>query len=144
MWTHVLLLSFLFLFLPNKAAAKIYTCEGDNGRSILTDQPKGKRGCTLLDTPSPSPPGGFTPPVEPPPPAQPEIPATPPASMPGMVPRQAGSTEHPPSPGKPGEAGEKTAPEAQTCSPRINPLNPFAGLNCSPASGDKPNEGKTP
>ena len=146
MWIHVLFLSLLLALLPDKATAKIYTCEGDNGRNILTDQPKGKRGCTLLETPSPSPPGGFTPPIEPSPPEQSEAlsPPTPPASPTGKVPGQSASTDHPPSPdGSRGE-GEKAAPEAQRCSPRVNPLNPFAGMNCPPAAGNTPDETQKP
>lgn len=142
-WVHLLLLTLVALLLPDGATAKVYRCQGANGRTILTDQPKGKPGCVAIDTATPSLPGGFTPPVEPDEPAQTELPANlilPFISDAPMVPHQ-------PDPGDPvlsapaaKEASEKAAPEAQRCSPRVNPLNPFAGVNCSPASGETPAE----
>lgn len=143
-WVCLLPFTLGVLLLSNSVQAKIYSCEGPNGGTMLTDQPKGKRGCTVVQTPSPSPPGGFTPPVEEAPPLQPEFPVTPPAAAPGLVPRQSGLAEHLPSPGRPREAGEKAAPEAQRCSPRVNPLNPFAGINCPPVSGNISEEPKNP
>ena len=41
MWVRVLLLSFMALLLSKSAEAKVYRCEGANGTTILTDQPKG-------------------------------------------------------------------------------------------------------
>lgn len=146
-WVPLLQLTLVVLLLPNQAQAKIYSCEGPNGRTVLTDQPKGKRGCTVVETPSPSPPGGFTPPVEaaptfpadfPPNAFVPSLPASP------MSPRQPGLGEPPLPPTGSQAAGEKAAPEAQHCSPRVNPLNPFAGMNCPPASGNTPDESKKP
>lgn len=141
---YLLLCSLLLLLHSNPVQAKIYSCEGPNGGTMLTDQPKGKRGCTVVKTPSPSPPGGFTPPTE-------EPPAPPPDLHPNVfLPSQPGSPIHQPNPlpqgsneqGQPQAGsqagGENAAPEAQRCSPRVNPLNPFAGMNCSPASGDNP------
>ena len=149
-WLSLLPFVFLVLFHSNPVDAKIYSCEGPNGGTLLTDQPKGKRGCTVVKTPSPSPPGGFTPPVE-------EAPAAPPDMQPNAFPpSQPVSPIHQPNP-RPLDAidqlqpptgaqagGEKAAPEAQRCSPRVNPLNPFAGMNCPPASGNAPEESKKP
>lgn len=149
-WLSLLPVAFLLLFHSNSVDAKIYSCEGPNGGTLLTDQPKGKRGCTVVKTPSPSPPGGFTPPVE-------EAPAVPPDLQPNTVPpAQPVSPIHQPNP-RPLDAidqlqpptgsqtaGEKAAPEAQRCSPRVNPLNPFAGMNCPPTSGNTPEESKKP
>jgi hypothetical protein len=134
MWVYVLLLILILLLLPKTAGAKVYRCEGAGGTTILTDQPKGKRGCEVVTTTSASPPGGYTPPANP----VPAVPLNlPPATMPqSPAPRQPFSTD--PSSTTPTAANDSSAqaaPEAQHCSPRINPLNPFAGLNCSPASG---------
>jgi hypothetical protein len=149
-WMYLLPITFAVLLHSNSVQAKIYSCEGPNGGTMLTDQPKGKRGCTVVKTPSPSPPGGFTPPVEEPPPAQPDVQPNP------FLPSQSASPIHQPNPRPHGSndqlqppagsqaAGEKTAPEAQRCSPRVNPLNPFAGINCPPASGNTPEEPKKP
>lgn len=143
LWVYVLLLTLVALLLPDGATAKVYRCQGANGRTILTDQPKGKPGCVAIDTATPSLPGGFTPPVEPAEPAQTELPAN---SIPPfisdalMVPHQPGPGEPALSPPAAKEASEKAAPEAQRCSPRLNPLNPFAGVNCSPAAGEPPKE----
>jgi hypothetical protein len=96
-WVHVLLLTLVAVLLPGKGIAKVYRCQGANGGTVLTDQPKGKPGCVAIDTATPPLPGGFTPPVEPTEPAQMELPAnaTPPSmSAAPMVPRQ-------PAPGDP-------------------------------------------
>ena len=61
MWVRILLLSLVALLLSKSAEAKVYRCEGASGTTILTDQPKGKRGCVVVATTSPSPPGGYTP-----------------------------------------------------------------------------------
>ncbi|HMU29786.1 MAG TPA: DUF4124 domain-containing protein [Nitrospira sp.] len=141
-WLYLLPFTFLVLLHSNPVEAKIYSCEGPNGGTMLTDQPKGKRGCTVVKTPSPSPPGGFTPPVE-------EAPAAPPDLQPNtFLPSQPVSPIHQPNP-RPLDpidklqpptgsqaGGEKAAPEAQRCSPRVNPLNPFAGMNCSPTADE--------
>ncbi len=144
---HLLLLTLVALLLPNAATAKVYRCEGANGGTVLTDQPKGKRGCIVIDTAAPSPPGGFTPPVETTAPLQTELPANaipPSMSASPMIPRHPGPGEPGISPSASQDASEKAAPEAQRCSPRVNPLNPFAGMNCSPASGEPPAENKNP
>ena len=145
-WVHVLLLTLVAFLLPGMATAKVYRCQGANGSTVLTDQPKGKPGCVAIDTATPPLPGGFTPPVEPTVPAQMELPtnAIPPSiSAAPMVPRQPGPADPTLSPSGAKDAPEKAAPEAQRCSPRVNPLNPFAGINCSPASGEPPAENKT-
>ena len=149
-WLYRLPFAFFVLFHSNPVDAKIYSCESPSGGTILTDQSEGKRRCTVVKTPSPSPPGGFTPPVE-------EAPATPPDLQPNTFlpsppvspihqpnPRQLDAIDQlkPPSGAQAG--GEKAAPEAQRCSPRVNPLNPFAGMNCSPVSGNTPEESKKP
>jgi len=136
MWRRVLFLSFMVLFLWKPVDAKVYRCEGANGTPILTDQPKGKRSCVVISTATPSLPSGFTPPADPKPPAQPDLPleAIPPAASP-LLPRQPSSADHAPPPVASQEAPAPTAPEAQHCSPRVNPFNPFAGMNCSPAAG---------
>ncbi|MCC6968207.1 MAG: hypothetical protein IT391_18215 [Nitrospira sp.] len=141
-WLYLLPFAFLVLFDPNPVDAKIYSCEGPNGGTLLTDQPKGKRGCTVVKTPSPSPPGGFTPPVEeapaPPPDLQPNtfLPSQPVSPIHQPNPRQLGSNDQPQPPTGSQAGGEKGAPEAQRCSPRVNPLNPFAGMNCSPMADE--------
>ena len=144
-WVHVLLLTLVALLLPGMATAKVYRCQGANGSTVLTDQPKGKPGCVAIDTATPPLPGGFTPPVEPSVPAQAELPvnAIPPSiSAAPMVPRQPGPGDPTLSPSGTKDAPEKAAPEALRCSPRVNPLNPFAGMNCSPATGEPPAENK--
>ncbi len=146
MWVQVLLLSFIALLLSKSAEAKVYRCEGAGGTTILTDQPKGKRGCAIVTTTSPSPPGGYTPPADPIPPAQIDLPPAvmPPSASP-MQPRQAISSDQTiPRPQASTDTQAPTAPEAQHCSPRVNLLNPFWGLNCSPASGNKSGETKNP
>lgn len=144
-WVRVLFLSLVALLLSKSAEAKVYRCEGTNGTTILTDQPKGKRGCVVVATISPSPPGGFTPPADPTPPAQPDLPpsAMPPSASP-MLPRPPMSAEQAPSAAASTDPSAPAAPEAQHCSPRVNPLNPFAGLNCPPASSNKPDEPRNP
>ena len=147
---YLLPITFALLLHSNSVQAKIYSCEGPNGGTMLTDQPKGKRGCTVVKTPSPSPPGGFTPPVEESPPAQPDVqpnpflPSQPNPPIHQQNLRQHGSNDLlEPTTGSQA-AGDKGAPEAQRCSPRVNPLNPFAGINCSSASGNTPDESKKP
>jgi hypothetical protein len=139
MWALILPLSFVALLLPASAEAKVYRCEGAGGTTILTDQPKGKRGCAVMNTASPSPPGGYTPPqdadpLQPVPTDLPAIPMPPSTSL--MQPRQPVLGDQPtPQSQASADPQAQAAPEAQHCSPRVNPLNPFAGLNCSPASG---------
>lgn len=143
MWVRVLLLSFMALLLSKSAEAKVYRCEGANGTTILTDQPKGKRACEVVTTTSPSPPGGYTPPADLVPSAPLDLPSaamTPSASP--MPPRQPILTDPPSAPTASNDSSAPAAPEAQHCSPRVNPLNPFAGLNCAPAAGT--GETKTP
>jgi hypothetical protein len=136
MWAQVLLFILIALFLPQSAEAKVYRCEGANGTTILTDQPKGRRGCEMVTTASPSPPGGYTPPADPIPSAPLDLPpGTMPAPGSPTLPRQPIPTELPLPPTASKDSSAQTAPEAQRCSPRVNPLNPFAGLNCPPASG---------
>lgn len=136
MWVQVLLLSLNALLWSQPAEAKVYRCEGAGGTTILTDQPKGKQGCVMVTTPSPSPPGGYTPPVDPTPPAPLDLlPGTMPPFTSPTVPRPPVFTEPPSAPTASNDSSVQAAPEAQHCSPRVNPLNPFAGLNCSPASG---------
>ncbi len=149
-WLSLLPFVFLVLFQCNPVDAKIYSCEGPNGGTLLTDQPKGKRGCTVVKTPSPSPPGGFTPPVEEAPAAAPDLqPNTFPSSQPVSPihqpnPRPLDTIDQLQPPTGAQAGGEKAAPEAQRCSPRVNPLNPCAGMNCPPASGNAPEESKKP
>jgi hypothetical protein len=132
MWVQVLLLSLTAVMLAPSSEAKVYRCEGADGTTILTDQPKGKRGCELVTTASPSPPGGYTPPADP----VPSVPLDlPPATMPPSAFRQPFQAEPSSAPTASNDSSAQAAPEAQHCSPRVNPLNPFAGLNCSPASG---------
>ena len=145
MWVRILLLSLVALLLSKSAEAKVYRCEGASGTTILTDQPKGKRGCVVVATTSPSPPGGYTPPADPVPPAQLDLqPATMPPSASPMLPRQPIPGEPPAGSTASRDPSAPAAPEAQHCSPRVNPLNPFAGLNCPPASSNKPDESKQP
>lgn len=153
MWGHLLRLTFVVLLAPSAALAKIYSCDAPNGGTLLTDQPKGKQGCKPISTLSPSPPGGYTPPVDtPPPPDTESLPALPPnAFVPSLPLPMAAPGQRPPGPldqQKPSTgshaAGEQAAPEAQRCAPRVNPLNPFAGINCPPASGNNPDETTKP
>lgn len=153
MWGHLLRLALVTLLVPSAALAKIYQCHAPNGGTMLTDQPKGKQGCTPINTLSPSPPGGYTPPLDTPPPQPAEAPpALPPNAFAPSLPspmtapgqRPPGSLDQPSLPTGSQAAGEKAAPEAQRCSPRVNPLNPFAGMNCSSASGNTPEDTKKP
>ncbi len=148
-WGHLLRLTLVGLLVPGAALAKIYSCDAPNGGTMLTDQPKGKQGCKPISTLSPSPPGGYTPPVETPstpeaeslPPLPPNAFAPPlpsPITAPGQRPPVPPDQSQPPTGSQ--AAGEKAAPEAQRCTPRVNPLNPFAGINCPPASGNPPEE----
>jgi hypothetical protein len=136
MWVRILLLIFMPLLSFQSGEAKVYRCESTGGTTILTDQPRGKRGCEVVTTASPSPPGGYTPPADPVPTAPLDLP---PATMPPFaspsLPRQPIPTETAPPPSASKDSPAQAAPEAQRCSPRVNPLNPFAGLNCPPASG---------
>lgn len=147
---YLLPFSFLALLHSTPVEAKVYSCEGPNGGTMLTDQPTGKRGCTVVKTPSPSPPGGFTPPVEETPIPSPDLPpnAFPPSQPLSPIhqqsPRQLGPNDQPQPPTGSPAGGEKAAAEAQHCSPRVNPLNPFAGMNCPPASGNTAEEPKKP
>lgn len=153
LWGHLLRLTLVVSLVPSAVLAKIYQCEAPNGGTMLTDQPKGKQGCKPINTQSPSPPGGYTPPLDTPSPQSTEAPpALPPnafapslpSSMTGPGQRPPGSLDQPPLPVGSQTAGEKAAPEAQHCSPRVNPLNPFAGMNCPPASGNTPEDTKKP
>ncbi len=143
-WVHVLLLTLFFALLPPSAAtAKVYRCEGANGGSILTDQPKGKRGCAVIETAAPSPPGGFTPPVEPTPPARPDIPPdVAPSSTAPQHSRRPSATGQVPSLEGHADSSAPAAPPAARCPNGVNPLNPFAALNCSPAVLDGSEEKK--
>ncbi len=139
MWVRLLCFTCLFQFLPYQATAKVYRCEGAGGTTILTDQPKGKRGCELVPTASPSPPGGYTPPLDPIAPVPLDLPpATIPSSAAQAVPQQPIAGQPSTAPAAAQEPAAPSAPEAQHCSPRVNPLNPFAAMNCLPATGDKP------
>lgn len=134
MWVQAVLFSLLTWYLSPPAEAKVYRCEGAGGTTVLTNQPNGKKGCAAVTTQSASPPGGYAPPVDP-------IPATPldlpPAAMPSsassMATHQPVFTQPPSVPAASNDSAAPAAPEAQRCSPRVNPLNPFAGLNCPPA-----------
>ncbi|GMV49348.1 MAG: hypothetical protein NBKEAIPA_01329 [Nitrospirae bacterium] len=119
------------------ADAKIYRCEGPNGSTLLTDQPKGKQNCVVINTATPSLPGGFTPPREAssfPPPQLPPDAVPPAAQLTAPRPSMPGESNFTPPPQT--EPQAQAAPEAQHCSPRVNPLNPFAGMNCPPQSGE--------
>ena len=48
----VALFSLLFL---DHAGAAVYECKGKNGVKVLTDRPKGLRGCVQIQTLAPSP-----------------------------------------------------------------------------------------
>jgi hypothetical protein len=139
-----LFLSVIVLLLWKPADAKVYRCEGANGTPILTDQPKGKRSCVVISTATPSLPSGFTPPTDRTPPAQPDLlpDVTPPSASP-LLPRHLLPTEQAAPPVASQEPLAPAAPEAQHCSPRVNPFNPFAGMNCSPTTGNS-GDGKTP
>ena len=132
MWIQATLLSLLTLCSFQFAEAKVYRCEGTGGTTVLTNQPNGKKGCTAVTTQSASPPGGYVPAADP----IPEVPLDlPPPAMPAgspMAPRQP-FLNQPSMPAASNESSAPAAPEAQHCSPRVNPLNPFAGLNCQPA-----------
>ncbi len=153
-WRHLLRLTLVGLLVPGAALAKIYSCDGPNGGTMLTDQPKGKLGCKPVSTLSPSPPGGYTPPVDTAPstleaeslptlPPNAFVPSLPlPKTAPGQRPPGPLDQSQPPTGSQ--AAGEKAAPESQHCAPRVNPLNPFAGINCPPASGTTSEESKTP
>ena len=152
MWALILPLSFVALLLPASTEAKGLSVRRSRRTTILTDQPKGKRGCVVMNTTSPSPPGGYTPPEDPIQPVQTDLPA---AAMPPstslMQPRQpipsdqSISGDQPISPPQASaDPQAPAAPEAQHCSPRVNPLNPFAGLNCSPAPANDTGESKNP
>lgn len=137
-WVQALLFSLLTLCSSQSADAKVYRCQGAGGTTILTNQPNGKQGCVSVSTPSGSPPGGYVPPADDPIPAIPlDLPpaAMPPSASP-MVPRQPVLAEPSSVPAASNDTAASAAPEAQHCSPRVNPLNPFAGLNCPPAAGE--------
>lgn len=136
MWIHISFFFFMALLLRTPAEAKVYQCEGPNGTAILTDQPKGKRGCAMVKTVTPPLPGGYTPPADPTPAVPPDQPLdVMPSSVSPILLRQPPPGEPVPPASTSGEPSVPAAPEAQHCSPRVNPLNPFAGLNCAPASG---------
>ena len=139
MWIHALLLSLLTLSPIQSAEAKVYQCEGAGGTTILTNQPNGKKGCRAVSTQSASPPGGYVPPADPVPEVPLDLPppAMPPGALP-MTPRQP-ILNQPSMPAASNDSSAPAAPEAQRCSPRVNPLNPFAGLNCSPAVDETKN-----
>lgn len=145
MWVRLSFLGLMALLLWTTAEAKVYQCEGPNGTTILTDQPKGKRGCVMVKTTTPPLPGGFTPPADPTPPVPPDpsLDVMPPSVSP-MHPRQPNPDEPAQPASTSGEPSAPAAPEAQHCSPRLNPLNPFAGLNCAPAASNQPGETKNP
>lgn len=133
---RLLFLTLAALLLWKPAEAKVYRCEGANGTPILTDQPKGKRGCVVVHTATPSLPSGFTPPADPPAPTQDRPPEVMPPTTSPLLPRHLPSAEQAPPPVVSQEPPVPAAPEAQHCSPRVNPFNPFAGMNCSPAAGN--------
>jgi hypothetical protein len=135
MWVRVSFLCLMALLLWTRAEAKVYQCEGPNGTTILTDQPKGKRGCAVVKTATPPLPGGYTPPADPTPSASPDpsLDVSPPSVSP-MLSRPPHLGEPVPPASVSSEPSVPAASEAQHCSPRVNPLNPFAGPNCAPAS----------
>ena len=143
MWRRIVFcLVLLFLYgLP--VHAKVYQCQGRNGATLLTDRPKGLEGCVPVDTAAPSPPGGYIAPIEQPEPVQPldrPLPM-PPNGFPSIP--QAPSQEQANS-ATSAQPRSSEAPEAGRCTPRVNPLNPFAGMNCPPASGDISGAAKKP
>lgn len=60
-WRHLLRLTLVGLLVPGAALAKIYSCDGPNGGTMLTDQPKGKLGCKPVQHTLTLSPGGYTP-----------------------------------------------------------------------------------
>jgi hypothetical protein len=125
------------------AVAAVYECKGNNGSKILTDRPKGLRGCVLIETLAPSPSGKSAHASESQmlPPRQddqafsaiplPEIPQLPPHPAP-LEPTQPDR--------QPGQPSTSSRLESQPCPPSINPLNPLARDHCSPeaSQSDQP------
>ena len=139
----VALFSLLFL---DHAGAAVYECKGKNGVKVLTDRPKGLRGCVQIQTLAPSPPHSTSPDSEIRAPSDPD--QRPPVILPDptappLPPRGAfrdpvqpkADKEKPPVP---------TASDARHCSPRINPLNPLTGGNCPPPTAEPPIEPQNP
>ena len=118
-------------------AAEVYECRGADGKTVLTNRPKGLRGCVLVETLTPSVPGrGGSPPAthradpgqeEPMPlPVPLPVPPWPPQGMP-----EAHSPDVPDTPAADAKVGDDSP-----CLPQVNPLNPLSGRACPPAAAD--------
>ncbi len=128
MWMRVLVPCVAFSVVALSAEAKVYQCAGKSGTPVLTDRPGGLEGCVPIETLAPTIPSGFiAPPESATVAAQPEpaLTMTPPASYTGPI-------DHLPPPAASAQPPAQEHHDSGPCSPRVNPLNPFAGVNCSP------------
>ncbi|MBX3238074.1 MAG: hypothetical protein KF814_18155 [Nitrospiraceae bacterium] len=129
MWMRLVLPCLALSLLAVSAQAKVYQCSGKSGTPVLTDRPGGLEGCVPVDTLAPTIPSGFiAPPETATVAAQPELPM--PMASPAPY---TGPIDHLPPPPSASQPAAQEHPESSGCSPRVNPLNPFAGVNCSPS-----------
>jgi hypothetical protein len=145
MWTQYAIVLFLLVSGVATADAKVFQCPGKNGGMILTDRPHAFEGCVPINTSAPSTPPGLIAPAEPSPepPVHPDHPppmlppnGTPPPLHPGQGDRAATAASQPPA--------SADTQESSACVPRVNPLNPFAALNCASKSSDASASTKKP
>lgn len=125
---------------PTSATAAVYECKADNGSIVLTDRPKGLRGCVLVQTLAPSPSGHAAQPPESH--MQPHMPEN--QMLPGIplpiepVPSRPMSPETVDLGRSTGEPGASPGHEFRPCPSGINPLNPLADSHCSPGASQSP------
>lgn len=128
------------------AAAEVYQCRGADGKPVLTNRPKGLRGCVLVETLTPSSPrtGGSPPSTHGIEPGQDDQMPSPlphpfPPLPPHGTPPEASTPATPTTPSADANPGD-----GSPCLPQVNPLNPLSGRACPPAPADSMNPEPSP
>lgn len=136
----IVLFSLAGWWLVDSAAAAVYECKGDNGSIVLTDRPKGLRGCVLIETLAPSP-------------SSKSVHASESQVLPQLQDDQALSAipipQIPQLPPRPAsiESPASSQHEPRPCPSGINPLNPLDRGHCSsaaPQSTGSPDASQSP
>jgi hypothetical protein len=137
----ILVFSLIGWWQSRPAVAAVYECKAINGSIVLTNKPKGFRGCVRIETFTPSPQVNGAPPSplattqggeQQDGPAMP-IPTPLPLPPEGM---QAG--------GPVDQSSAPSDPSSAPCPPGINPLSPLSGGRCTSTSPETPVTGQGP
>ena len=143
----IVLFSLAGSWAADPVTAAVYECKGDNGSKVLTDRPKGLRGCVLIETLAPFPSGNGAPSSDSRMPSQAQddqaLSGSPLPQTPQLPPRPA-SLEPTQSGGQADQPAASPGRESRPCPPGINPLNPLTRGHCAPDAPHSPGATQEP